>query len=109
MQGVQVPFLAGELRSHMPHGQKNQNTKQKQYCNKFNKDFKDGPHTHTNLKKKKVAQTYLDFQGCLLFQTALKNSVPPAFPPQLSHCKTVKMLIKVRFMFMVSWVCLEWS
>ena len=53
MHGVQVPFLAGELRSHMPHGQKNQNTKQKQYCNKFNKGFKDGPHTHTNLKKKK--------------------------------------------------------
>ena len=67
-------------------------------------------HTHTQiLKKKKVAQTYLDFQGCLLSQTALKNSVPPAFPPQLSHCKTVKMLIKVRFMFMVSWVCLKWS
>ena len=22
----------------------NQNTKQKQYCNKFNKDFKNGPH-----------------------------------------------------------------
>ena len=23
---------------------KNQNLKQKQYCNKFNKDFKNGPH-----------------------------------------------------------------
>ena len=23
---------------------KNQNIKQKQYCNKFNKDFKSGPH-----------------------------------------------------------------
>ena len=23
---------------------KNQNIKQKQYCNKFNKDFKNGPH-----------------------------------------------------------------
>ena len=41
------PFDAGsvgsipgcELRSNMPHGQKNQNIKQKQYCNKFNKDF----------------------------------------------------------------------
>ena len=28
---------------------KNQNIKQKQYCNKFNKDFKNGPHQ----KKKK--------------------------------------------------------
>ena len=38
-----------ELRSHMPHGQKIKNKKQKQCCNKFNKDFKYGPH----LKKKK--------------------------------------------------------
>ena len=35
----------------MPHGQKNQNIKQKQYCNKFKKDFKNGPH-QKNLKKK---------------------------------------------------------
>ena len=40
MQGVRVRPLVGELRSHMPHGQKNpQNIKQKQYCNKFKKDF----------------------------------------------------------------------
>ena len=32
MQGVQVQFLARELRSHMPCGQKNQNAKQKQNC-----------------------------------------------------------------------------
>ena len=29
----------------IPHAwPKNQNIKQKQYCNKFNKDFKNGPH-----------------------------------------------------------------
>ena len=30
----------------IPHASwpKNQNIKQKQYCNKFNKDFKNGPH-----------------------------------------------------------------
>ena len=30
----------------IPHasGPKNQTIKQKQYCNKFNKDFKNGPH-----------------------------------------------------------------
>ena len=35
----------------IPHASqpKNQNIKQKQYCNRFNKDFKSGPH----LKKKK--------------------------------------------------------
>ena len=38
LQGVWVQSLVGELRSHMPWGQKNQNIKQKQYCNKFNKE-----------------------------------------------------------------------
>ena len=38
----------------IPHASrpKNQNIKQKQNCNKFNKDFKNGPH-QKNLKKKK--------------------------------------------------------
>ena len=44
MQGLQVRSLVGELRSHMPQSQKNQNMKQKQYCNKFNKDFANRPH-----------------------------------------------------------------
>ena len=34
-QEVWVPSLIGELRSYMLGGQKNQNGKQKQYCNKF--------------------------------------------------------------------------
>ena len=38
---------------HMPHGQKNQNIKQKQYCNKFNKDFLKMVHIKKILKKKK--------------------------------------------------------
>ena len=37
-----VQSLVKELRSHMPRGQKNR--KQKQYSNKFNKDFKNGPY-----------------------------------------------------------------
>ena len=44
MPEVQVWFLVGELRSHKSHGQKNQNIKQKQECNKFNKGFKNGSH-----------------------------------------------------------------
>ena len=38
----------------IPHASwpKNQNIKQKQYCNKFNKDLKNGPH-----QKKIVIQT----------------------------------------------------
>ena len=35
----------------MPLSQKNQNIKQKQYCNKFNKDFKNGPHQKHLFKK----------------------------------------------------------
>ena len=38
-----------ELRFHMAHDQKIKNKKQKQCCNKFNKDFKNGP-------KKKLKQ-----------------------------------------------------
>ena len=35
----------------IPHASrpKDQSIKQKQYCNKFNKDFKDGPHQQKNL------------------------------------------------------------
>ena len=38
----------------IPHASwpKNQNIKQKQYCNKFNKDFKNGPHKKKSLKNK---------------------------------------------------------
>ena len=40
--------------SRIPHAlwPKNQNIKQKQYCNKFNKDFKNGPRQKKNRKKK---------------------------------------------------------
>ena len=34
-QGAKIPRASGP---------KNRNIKQKQYCNKFNKDFKNGPH-----------------------------------------------------------------
>ena len=53
--GGWVRSLVGKLRSHKPRGQKNQGTKQKQYCNKFNKDFKNGSHQKKkNLKKKQA-------------------------------------------------------
>ena len=37
----------------IPHASwpKNQNIKQKQYCNKFNKDFSNGPHQKQKSKK----------------------------------------------------------
>ena len=36
----------------MPRGQNTRNIKQKQYCNQFNEDFKNGPHQKK--KKKKI-------------------------------------------------------
>ena len=55
IQGMQVQSLVWELKSHMPRGQKNQNIKQKQYCNKFNKHFKKWSTSKKILKKKKKA------------------------------------------------------
>ena len=55
IEGVPVPSLVGELRSHMSPGQKKKkkNAEQKQSCNKFSKYFKIGPH-QIILKKIKV-------------------------------------------------------
>ena len=47
MQKVQVQSLVGELRATVPQCQKTKTLKkkkQKQYCNKFNKDLKNDPH-----------------------------------------------------------------
>ena len=45
----------------IPHASqpKNQNIKQKQYCNKFNKDFKNGPDQKILKKKKKTTRKLL--------------------------------------------------
>ena len=50
---LHLPTLVGEQRSHMPHSQKNQNTKQKQYCTTFNTDFKI-VHIKKKIKKTKT-------------------------------------------------------
>ena len=44
-----VQFLVRELRFHTPCGQKTK-TEQKQYCNRVNKDFKNGPYKKKILK-----------------------------------------------------------
>ena len=43
MQGVWVLSPFGAKIPHISQPE-NQNIKQKQYCNKFSKDFKNGPH-----------------------------------------------------------------
>ena len=55
------PSRAGDAGStpgqgaKIPHASrpKNQNIRQKQSCNKLNKDFKNGPHQKKSSKKKK--------------------------------------------------------
>ena len=46
----------------IPHGSrpKNQNIKQKKYCNKFNKDFKNCPHQKKKMFLKFLGETYVD-------------------------------------------------
>ena len=44
VQEAHVWSLIGQLRSHMPGAQNNQNKKKKQYGHKFNKDFKKMIH-----------------------------------------------------------------
>ena len=57
-QGVRVRSLLRELRSHMPCGQK---IKQKQYCKKFNKDFKNGPHQKKKVRKPWSKRNFLNW------------------------------------------------
>ena len=46
-----IPGQGAKIPHALPP--KNQNIKQKQYCNKFNKDFKNGPHQKIFKKKKR--------------------------------------------------------
>ena len=50
-----VGLIPGQA-AMIPHASwpKNQNIKQKQYCNKFNKENKNGPHQKNILKKKRI-------------------------------------------------------
>ena len=65
MQKVRVQSLVGELRSLVPCDQKTKTEKQEQYCNQFNKDFKNGLQKKKKCcKKKKLnAQEVEDREG----------------------------------------------
>ena len=59
---VRVRSLISELRSHMPLSQNPKSIKQKQCCNKFNKD----------LKKKKISASFLN-EGILKISNLQKS------------------------------------
>ena len=60
----------------MPHGQKNKNIKQKQYCNKLNKNIYSRTSVKIRLKKARVC--HLNLKYCL---------------PCTSHFREVEMLV----------------
>ena len=57
-------FIPG-WETEIPHagGPKKQNIKQKQYCNKFHKDLKNGPHQKIYIKKKKEKLVNIKFMS----------------------------------------------
>ena len=76
-------------------GPKNQNIKQKQYCNKLNKDFKNGPH-QKNLQNSMLCVIYTHTCTCMqiLHETLLVyvihfgalHSVPFYSPEKNAAC-----------------------
>ena len=66
--------VVGDLRSYMPPGQKSQNMKQKQYCDKSNKDFTNGPHEKKNLFKKGSYNT--GYVSCTAYKHFLQTFLP---------------------------------
>ena len=76
-QGVQVRSLVRELGSGMPWQPGNRNIKQKKYCNKFKKDFKNGPHQN-NLKKNKAYPFFFLCAVSVLGVVLLAHRTSPA-------------------------------
>lgn len=75
MQRLCVPSLLRELRSHMP-SQKSKTMKQKQCCNKLNKDLKMvhiKKKDEKSLEKKKNEETWLILNSGLLTHETLSK------------------------------------
>ena len=75
--------------ARIPHGlrPKGQNIKQKQYCDKFNKDFKNGPHQKNLLKKpqkqkKIIKNKMIDLNLNISIITLNINSLHTSFKKQ---------------------------
>ena len=70
MQGLWVPSLVGELRSHMLCNQKTK-TKQKHYCNIFNKDKIKSDHPEQGLANLPVKGQIINIVGFYFFKDPL--------------------------------------
>ena len=86
----------------IPHASwpENQNKKQKQYCNKFNKDFKNGPHPKKKkiLKKNLPSQRYdLSWTFMMWAPRTLKGNENDSEVTRLLRCSTFYVcLVRVR-------------
>ena len=94
MQSMQVRILVRELRPHMLFGKKKKkkNIKQKQYCNKFNKDFKNGPYKKNLYKEDRQrggTKEGKDEQGGG-GEKGILLSIVPSILPILSHFTNVE-------------------
>ena len=113
MQEEWVQSLVRELRYHMPCDQKKKKIKQKQYCNKFNEDFKNSPHQKKNFFKefqslvkyfwKAVKRTYFisatfPVYSChpslspLHYRPFLESAIPRTTPTQGNYPQPKRML-----------------
>ena len=94
VQGVKFLFPGWGARIPYDSWPKHQNIKQKQYCNKCNKDFKNGPHQKKKKKKEKKIGTSLVVQWLRLnskcrgpgFNPWSGNPIPHTPTKDLAHC-----------------------
>ena len=71
------------LRSHMPLSQKPKHKKQKQYCHKFNKDLKIGPHQKHLRNKETHTPTHTKPEQ---YTVSIQASFPGPVSSVLSSC-----------------------
>ena len=91
--GVKIPHVSQP---------KNQNIKQKQYCNKFNKDVKNSPHQKQNLKEKSTLSYHLNLPEWLkLKQLTVPSMGKDMEQLELSHITkgtaTLKKILAVPY------------
>lgn len=90
MQGVWVPWLVRSC--NMPHSQENKNRKQKQYRNKFNKNFKNGPHQKKLFKNVEEKKTFPESKNCLTRNVERNSS---SWKDAITNMKIYNTLVNV--------------
>ena len=96
LQGKYALSLVLVLRSHMPPGKKEKNkTKQKQYCNKFNKDLKNGPHQKKRRRRKKKSGNGEE-RGREGWPNSRGFACKAKSPMRYSYSRETKELLRVR-------------